>query len=242
MIIRTKDKEKNKKLPEKDIKHFHVSPLRFPKAFLFSTGHSCVSIVFVFVFCLFVCFKELFDPLQFMLCPESQHSCKSFLPGKPSSLSRGLFADSVTTSLPLRLANLSEPTATTALPQPQAACLAAARRSYSLEVTMPLLQVPITWRSTAPPGEIPLLRLPPCRELVLLPLVNRLAVTMTTAWPRAWMTPDLTPLPASPKSVWVPAAFAGLRFACQFEAALLLTGCRGLGLESLGCREVSSLP
>ena len=50
----------------------------------------------------------------------------------------------MTTSLPLRLGNLSEPTATTALPQPQADYLAAARRSLSLEVTMPFLQVPIT--------------------------------------------------------------------------------------------------
>ena len=61
----------------------------------------------------------------------------------------------MTTSLPLRLGNLSEPTATTALPQPQADYLAAARRSLSLEVTMPFLQVPITWRSIAPPGGAP---------------------------------------------------------------------------------------
>ena len=123
--------------------------------------------------------------------------------------------------------NLSEPTATTALPQPQADCLAAARRSLSLEVTMPFLQVPITWRSIAPPGGAPYSGFPPAENWLRCPLVSRLAVTMTTAWPRAWMTPDLTPLPASPKSVWVPAAFVGLRFACQFEAALLLIGFRG---------------
>lgn len=57
---------------------------------------------------------------------------------------------------------------------------------------------------------------------------------MTMAWPRAWMTPDLTPLPASPKSVWVPAAFVGLHFACQFEAALLLIWLQEAGLRIPG--------
>lgn len=46
----------------------------------------------------------------------------------PSSLSRGVFASSVATSLPLRLASLSEPT------DPQAACLAPERRNHSLEM------------------------------------------------------------------------------------------------------------
>ena len=161
-------KRKKEKAPEKDIRHFHVSPLRFPKAFLFSTGHSSVCIVFVFV-CLFVlknplihfssCFAQKANTAVNPFCPES-------LPAFPEA---SLLIQWPPPSLPLRLASLSEPTATTALPQPHAACLAAARRSHSLEVTMPLLQVPITWKSTAPRGEIPLLRLPPCRELVLLP-------------------------------------------------------------------------
>ena len=153
MIIRTKEKEKNKKLPEKDIKHFHVSPLRFPKAFLFPTGHSCVCIVFVFVFCLFVlknslihfssCFAQKANTDVNPFCPES-------LPAFPEASLLIQWPPPSLWGWPT-----SEPTATTALPQPHAACLAAARRSRSLEVTMPLLQVPVTWRSTAPRGRCP---------------------------------------------------------------------------------------
>ena len=82
MIIRTEEKENNKKLPEKDIKHFHVPSLSLPKAFLFSTDHSCVCIVFVFVgfFCFVLknsviyfnsCFAQKANTAVNPFCPES---------------------------------------------------------------------------------------------------------------------------------------------------------------------------
>ena len=226
-------KRKKEKAPEKDIRHFHVSPLRFPKAFLFSTGHSSVCIVFVFV-CLFVlknplihfssCFAQKANTAVNPFCPES-------LPAFPEA---SLLIQWPPPSLPLRLASLSEPTATTALPL---------LREEATLWKWPCLfcRFLLLGKAQHPGGRSPSSGFPPAENWFCCPLVNQLAVTMTTAWPRA-RVPDLTPLPASPKSVWVPAAFVGLRFACQFEAALLLIGCRGLGLESLGCREVSSLP
>lgn len=119
----------------------------------------------------------------------------------PSSLSRGVFASSVTTSLPLRLASLSEPT------DPQAACLAPERRNHSLEMPsafsvgfyyLEKLPTPQAHPAQAPQ---PPLRASLSENWLHCPLVNRLAVAKTTAWPRAWMTPGLTPLPTSPKSV-----------------------------------------